>query len=285
MNYTINFNYANMHLHSTHSDGQFSPHHLAVLAKSLGYGGVVLTDHDVISGIPELMRVAKILGIESMPGVEFACKQWDAYFHILGFDFDIDNPELNEFVERLCEYRNNHTRALFEAGLKRGTLSGITWEEVVELNPGCRWFCNDQVRTAMVAKGLVRREEWGAVSKANFKSEYALSVPMEMASVEEAVYNIRNAGGIAVLAHPAGQYEYVDRLVEIGIQGLEVSHPSLSREEEIALRQKAKLNKLYMTGGTDHTGPMGGCMGAHAVPAYHGALEDDYLAIKNRIFS
>ncbi|NLA85529.1 MAG: phosphatase, partial [Clostridiales bacterium] len=81
MNYTINFNYANMHLHSTHSDGQFSPHHLAVLAKSLGYGGVVLTDHDVISGIPELMRVAKILGIESMPGVEFACKQWDAYFH------------------------------------------------------------------------------------------------------------------------------------------------------------------------------------------------------------
>ena len=259
------------------------PHHLAVLAKSLGYGGVVLTDHDVISGTLSLCGLPKYWHRKhARRGI---CMQAVGCIFNSGFDFDIDNPELNEFVERLCEYRNNHTRALFEAGLKRGTLSGITWEEVVELNPGCRWFCNDQVRTAMVAKGLVRREEWGAVSKANFKSEYALSVPMEMASVEEAVYNIRNAGGIAVLAHPAGQYEYVDRLVEIGIQGLEVSHPSLSREEEIALRQKAKLNKLYMTGGTDHTGPMGGCMGAHAVPAYHGALEDDYLAIKNRIFS
>jgi hypothetical protein len=129
----FNTNFANMHLHSTHSDGQFSPFHLAVLAKSLGYGGVVLSDHDVISGVPELMRVAKMQGLETMSGVEISCEQWGTNFHILGYDFDINNPELVAFIDRLCEYRNSHTRILFEAALERGSIKGITWQEVVEL--------------------------------------------------------------------------------------------------------------------------------------------------------
>jgi predicted metal-dependent phosphoesterase TrpH len=280
----FNTNFANMHLHSTHSDGQFSPFHLAVLAKSLGYGGVVLSDHDVISGVPELMRVAKMQGLETMSGVEISCEQWGTNFHILGYDFDINNPELVAFIDRLCEYRNSHTRILFEAALERGSIKGITWQEVVELNPESKWFCNDQVRYAMVAKGLVKRENWGPIFKENFKSPEALAIPMQMASVEEAVYYITKAGGIPIHAHPSGLIEYADKLMEIGIRGFEVCHPMLSKEEEETLRNIAKHNNLYMTGGTDHTGPMGGCMGKHAVPAFHGATLEDYMAIKNRIY-
>jgi len=99
-----------MHLHSTHSDGQFTPYQLALLAKSLGYRGVVLSDHDVISGVSELIRVARKLDMECMTGVEFCCKQWGEEFHILGYDFDINNEELRNFIKLLCQYRNEHTR-------------------------------------------------------------------------------------------------------------------------------------------------------------------------------
>jgi predicted metal-dependent phosphoesterase TrpH len=274
--------FANMHLHSTHSDGQFTPYQLAILAKSLGYGGVVLSDHDVISGVRELIRVAEKTGIESMSGVEFTCRQWGVGFHILGYDFDIDNKELITFVKRLCKYRNDHTRALLEAGLSRGTLKGITWQEVIDKNPENEWFCNDQVCRAMVDKGIIHKEDWEAINKVNFSYNSPYALPIEEASVEEVVEYIKKAGGVAVLAHPKNQYEYVDKLVELGIQGIEVCHPMLDEEDEKMFRRKAEQLKLYKTGGTDHTGPMGGCMGSYAVPAIHGALEDDYMAIKER---
>jgi predicted metal-dependent phosphoesterase TrpH len=285
MTYTIK--YANMHLHSTHSDGQYSPHHLAVMAKALGYGGVVLSDHDVISGVPELMRVAKIIGIESMTGVEFGCRQWDVGFHILGYDFDLEDPDMKKFVKVLCKYRNDHTRALFEAGLKRGTLKDITWEEVLKYNPKNEWFCNDQIENAMVAKGIILKDEWESIRKINFSTLSPHMIPIEEPSVEDAVKHIKKAGGISILAHPANKFEYVDGLLEIGIQGIEVCHPTFDgkEEEEIMFREKADKCNLYKTGGTDHTGPMGGCLSRHDRPlAFHGAGEDDFKAIKERRF-
>lgn len=281
-----NINFANMHLHSTHSDGQYTPYQLAILAKSLGYRGVVLSDHDVISGVHELMRVAQIAGIESMSGVEFSCEEWGMGFHILGYDFDIDNAEINRFVDRLCKYRNDHTKAILEAGLSSGALSGITWKEVMNLNPNNKWFCNDQVCNALVEKGIILKENWNLAdwhSMANVGTgNSSQTIALELASVKEAIEYIRKAGGVAVLAHPKNQYKYVEKLIDIGIQGIEVCHPMLDKEEQEAFRKKAENLKLYKTGGTDHTGPMGGCGGKYAVPAFHGAKEEDYLELKER---
>lgn len=283
MSFTSNF--ANMHLHSTHSDGQFTPYQLAVLAKSLGYRGVVVSDHDVISGVNELTHAAQKVGIESMSGVEFCCEQWGEEFHILGYDFDINNAELINFVERLCKYRNDHTRAIFEAGVSCGVLKDITWQEVRDLNPENEWFCNDQVCKALVKKGVIQKEDWRLedwhlIENNNFSGDSHSPISIELASVKEAIENIRKAGGIAVLAHPKNQYQYVGKLVDIGIQGIEVCHPMLNEEEQKAFRLKAEELGLYKTGGTDHTGPMGGCTGRYAVPVFHGALEDDYMELK-----
>lgn len=283
MGFTVKF--ANMHNHSPHSDGQYSPHHLAVMAKALGYKGVVLTDHDVISGVEELMRVAEKIGIEAMTGVEFTCIQWDVGFHILGYDFDLYDPDLIKFVDRLCTFRNDHTRAMLEAGLKRGTLKDITWDEVLLHNPENKWFCNDQVREAMVAKGVIKRDDWDPLRLINFSYNSPYALPMEQASVEDAIGHIKKAGGVPVLAHPAGQFEYVDQLIEMGIQGIEVSHPVFDGkpEEERMFREKADGCGLFKTGGTDHNGPMGGCISRHDRPlAFHGASEEEFRALKMR---
>lgn len=280
MSFALQF--ANMHLHSTHSDGQFSPYQLAVLAKSLGYGGVVLSDHDVISGVPEMLRAAEKLGLASMPGVEFTCRQWGVDFDILGYDFDINNPDLKAFVKRLCKFRNDHTKALLDAALMRGSLKDITWQEVVESNPENEWFCNDQVCRAMVAKSILRLEDWDPINDLNFSYTSPYALPIEKASLEEVIANIRSAGGVAILAHPKDQYEYVDRLVDLGLQGIEVCHPFLDAKSQMMFCEKAEQHKLYKTGGTDHYGPMGGYTGSYAIPAFHGISAEDYTLLKER---
>ena len=282
MSFTSNF--ANMHLHSTHSDGQFTPYQLVLLAKSLGYRGVVLSDHDVISGVSELLRVARKLDMECMTGVEFCCKQWGEEFHILGYDFDINNEELRNFIKLLCQYRNEHTRAIFEAGVSCGIYKGITWQEVVDMNPGIEWFCNDQVCNALVKKGIIHKEDWNLADWHAIRKDNSIPSSPKLVSAKEVIEYIRKAGGVAVLAHPKNQYEYVEKLVDLGIQGIEVCHPMLDEEDQKIFRQKAEELKLYKTGGTDHTGPMGGCSGKHAVPVFHGALEEDFMELKERIF-
>ena len=90
--------YANLHLHSTHSDAGFRPAHLCCLAKSLGYGALAVTDHEAISGIPELLACAKNNDIEAMTGVELYARLEDGehnpVYHIVGLDFDHKHPWL-----------------------------------------------------------------------------------------------------------------------------------------------------------------------------------------------
>ena len=64
--------YANMHTHSNHSDGGYSPEELAAAAKKEGYGAVVLTDHDNITGFAEMQKACQVLGLETVLGVEFS---------------------------------------------------------------------------------------------------------------------------------------------------------------------------------------------------------------------
>lgn len=64
-------NFANLHLHSTHSDAMFTPEQLVLLGKSLGYGALALTDHEVDSGVKEFRSIAKAEGLQTLTGVEF----------------------------------------------------------------------------------------------------------------------------------------------------------------------------------------------------------------------
>ena len=82
--------FANLHVHSTHSDGAFSPKELVRLAKEEGYGAVAMTDHDTATGCDELKEEAAAAGLMSVMGVEFSCTapELNANFHMVGFDFD-----------------------------------------------------------------------------------------------------------------------------------------------------------------------------------------------------
>ena len=120
--------YANLHTHSTHSDGGFSPRDIARMAKWEGYGAVAVTDHDTATGYPELKDECEKLGLETIFGVEFSSPskllegktEMAAYFHILGFDFDPEYPAMKEYLAGMSYRETEQTRFLFERAVSLG---------------------------------------------------------------------------------------------------------------------------------------------------------------------
>jgi len=272
--------FANLHLHSTYSDAGFTPRQLVLIAKSLGYGALALTDHETHGGVPEVIAAAKLEGLDCIPGVEFHCKG----FHITALDFDMNDPGINAFIKFRCEEYAEYTRKVFERGLKMGYYEGVTWDDVLDFCDEGSWICNDHLFNFFRRKKILAPAESSAdLRNKLYNNPEAKSFYPVLPSIGEIIGTIRKAGGIACLAHPYMQTQYVPELMELGLNGIEVSHPDLDPDPDpYAALKCADAYKLYKSGGTDHTGPMSCCGGKNAVPAYHGAEEEDYYIMKER---
>ena len=251
--------YANLHLHSTHSDGVFSPTEIVTVAKNEGYGAVAITDHDTASAYPELKAACEKEGLDCIFGVEFSVSL-PSYFHIIGFDFDPEYPEMKDYLEKMALRQTDNTKKCFDAAVERGSITGITWDEVLKYNVGIPWLCNNHVFRAMKAKGLVEESEYMAWFYNNFRDEMQKYPPCyDFLPLGEMVDLIKRAGGFAVCAHPnMNQLGKIDMLLEAGIEGLEVLHAELSNEERELSLKLCLENGLYISGGSDHSGLCGG---------------------------
>ena len=272
--------YANLHLHSTYSDAQFTPEQLFLIGKSLGYKAIALTDHETDGGVRPLMKYAKEQGgVDVISGVEFSGKYDGVSFHITALDYDMDDPAFRAFVKERCDQRAEATKFCVERGIKLGVIQGITWNDVLDNTPEGTWICIDSVINTLRAKHLPVPENLRADC---FKGAEVRAVAPPYATAEEVIKTIRKAGGVAALAHPYKQVQYVPALVEMGLNGIEVSHPH-SFENTCALAMEAaKTYNLYHSGGTDHTGPMSGCGNANAIPVFNGITEEEYIILKER---
>lgn len=289
--------YANLHLHSTHSDGVFSPTELVKVAKDEGYKALAITDHDTASAYPELKAACEKEGLDCIFGVEFSVTN-PSYFHIVGFDFDPEYPEMKDYLVDMAFGEREVTRLCFKEATENGNISGITWEEVLEFNKGIPWLCNNHVFRAMKAKGLIEESEymnWFLKNFQNQRGKYIKEVNISFKPLAELVDLIKRAGGFAVCAHPdMNQLGKIDMLVEAGIEGLEVLHAELSeKEQELALSICLERG-LYISGGSDHSGLCGGyydsfeseealkASNLYIEPLSSGVTEEHYLEIKTR---
>ena len=249
--------YANLHLHSIYSDGVYTPRELCEKARSLGYGAIALTDHDTFAGYGELAQAADELGLEHTVGVEFVAQAFGESFHIVGLGFDPENKALLRHSALLRENAMNKAKAKFEALASTKPFSFITWDEVVANAPEGATFCNEQIFASLAKRGLFSQEsfwDYFFIYKAMRVTYPKNSINI---SAEHVISLIRNAGGVAILAHPHGQTCYLERLVRLGLTGVECDHPELSDADKIAARAFAEKNSLYISGGTDHTGRLG----------------------------
>ena len=256
--------YANLHLHSTHSDGKYTPEELVKMAYDEGYRALSITDHDTITANEEGRYYAEKLGMEYIFGIEFTTIEG---YHIVGLDFDPNYPPMKKYLDDLATNETEQTRMVFELAQKNGNLLDITWQEVLDYNKGIRWLCNEHVFRAMQDKGLVTEKDYNEFFDVNFdKQRWQVPKYCDFLNKFEVIKLIREAGGIAIFAHPHVRLQYVDELMEAGLNGIEVYHPDLTAEEQREAMKIAYEKNLFVAGGTDHSGLCGGMYHTYKEP-------------------
>lgn len=287
--------YGNLHFHTEHSDNMRSVETVVKLAKEEGYKGLAITDHDTITGWGEFSEICKQEGMEYILGAEFYGMAFGVSFHLVSYDFDPENVLIKELLENGKIREQYKTRTRFELALKRGTIKGITWDEVVEYNKGINFLYHAHVSRAMEAKGVLTPEEKKTFRVTNFTSEAAPIPKLYKApDVKDVIEIVKGAGGVTFMAHPGYQNreEYMEGLIDLGVKGIELWHPSNDHETYETIAGLIEKHKLYTGGGTDHHGRMEGrpkfvpekeVNAVRSIPdAMFGVTEEHFRQLKER---
>lgn len=246
-----------LHTHTNKSDGTHSPEEQVRMAKQIGLAGIAITDHDTIAGWDEAIRVGDELGIMVIRGVEISTAWEQQDIHVLGYFF---HSPTADFRKRLEELRTVRTRRN-EQMIKRLQHLGIeiTMEEVhARKKDDAGNVGRPHIAEVMMEKGIVSSLT-EAFDKYLGRGAKAY-VQVERITPHEAVKMIKDAGGIAVLAHP-GLYRMdyiIDELVDHGLDGIEVFHADHTKEDEEKYEKIAQKYQLLITGGSDYHGERNG---------------------------
>ena len=283
--------YANLHTHSIHSDGKYSPRELVTIAKAEGYGALAVTDHDTVTANPEVAEYCRELGMEYIFGAEFT----SGPFHIVALDFDPEYPEMKDYLAKMVRRQQHETRTVLERAQEKGNLTGITWEDVVEHNRGISWLCNEHVFQTLKSKGLMCDRDYYDFYVTHFYRQRREVTPLhDFLAPKDMIRLIRDAGGIPILAHPHEQLDRVEELASYGLMGIEVYHPDMKPQEQRQALEIAYAKGLFISGGTDHSGLCGGIYSSfdnpeestyYLEPQSHGTLEEHFRELQNRKLS
>lgn len=287
--------FANCHNHSRFSDGAYWPEEIVALAKSYGYGAIMLTDHDTAAGQQRMKKAATDAGLLTMLGCEFSTTGFDgAVFHLLGYDFDPTHPKMQALLNDSALRATVHTKIVFDYAVECDRIKGITWDDVLSDFPENNFFCYTQVFFALRDRGILEDDDYPHFMKENFSNKATSQIEDKLFKAHSPTLPdvlavariIREAGGVPIIAHPHSQYKYTDELISGGVLGFEVRHPDLTDEECSLFRKLCDKNRLYKLGGTDHTGPLGGYMhrgGEYLAPINRGGTEyEDFMNLYER---
>lgn len=257
--------FVDLHAHSTASDGALAPAQAVEAAHAAGLAAFALTDHDTLAGIAEAQHRADTLGLELVAGVELSVHRGSEELHLLGLHI----RDVAALQDRL-EVVRGHRRGRAERIVERLNAAGVpvTLGAVLEAAAGGA-IGRPHVARALIAGGHVRDareafDRWLAAGRPAY-------VEKERLDLAEGIALVHAAGGLAVLAHPGsgGRRETIEPVVAAGLDGIEVRHPSHSREDEQRLTALAAHFGLVVSGGSDWHGAMQGSrvLGAMKVPS------------------
>jgi predicted metal-dependent phosphoesterase TrpH len=239
-----------LHLHTTWSDGLYTPAQLVELARRSGLAAIAITDHDTVAGIAEA-RAAAPAGPEIVPGVEITCLWRGRGLHLLGYFFREEDPALIECLQRLRTQRLGRFQEMAQRLRRQGL--AVPEEEVAALvNSGT--VGRRHLAALLVKGGQVRSEHEAFRRYLNDRGRATISVGLPL---PQAVAAVRAAGGVVALAHPSYDCNR-DRLAELvqqGLQAVEVEFPACSPRRSRQLRLWAAELGLAVSGGSDCHGP------------------------------
>lgn len=268
--------FVDLHTHSTASDGTLPPERVVEAAKRCNLAAIALTDHDSIAGVASARTAGDRLGIRVVAGCELSAFHDGHEVHLLALHL----TRLETLERRLEELRTlRHDRAEKIVAKLNALAIPITLEEVLQQANG------GAVGRPHVARALLAR---GAV--VDFKDAFmrylgsggSAFVPKARVSIADAIDIAHEAGGLAVWAHPAegGRRDRLEPLVNAGLDGVEVKHPSHSPDDVRSLQALADYFGLVVSGGSDWHGSSEGPrkLGNMNVPLAWLEKQDERLA-------
>lgn len=246
-----------LHCHSTFSDGSASPAELVALAGHAGLAALAVTDHDTTAGLDEARAAAASTDLEIIPGCEVSTNLDGRSVHVLGHGFREDDPGFQDLLTGVRDDREERNLKMLE---RLGELNmPLTLEDVVEHATG-DIVARPHFARAMVKRGYVSdtRQAFTRYLRDGGPAHVVVGRPRPV----DAVMAIRAAGGAASIAHPRqialgdddAWEAFFSELVDAGLAGIEVDHPSQDAEQRRYFGAWAKRFGLVWTGGSDFHG-------------------------------
>lgn len=239
---------ADLHLHSTYSDGCLRPSQLVAAADALGLSAIALTDHDSIEGIDEAMAAGSRIGLTVIPGIELSCSEPDLGYHILGYRLDYKSEPLLAKLAWLKEQRAQRARRII-AKLESNSI--YVCKERLDEIAGKGVIGRPHIATALVERGYAdNQSEAFNLFLTDGMPGYVERCRL---GVQAGINLIRAAGGIPVWAHPGKDFSLrrLQDLRQLGLQGVEVWHPDHSQAQMLWFADQAARAGLLVTGGSD----------------------------------
>ena len=246
---------ADLHCHTRLSDGSLGIEEIIVLAEKKGLKTIAITDHDCLVGTVRGKVIGQRHGVQLIPGVEFSSTYEEAKLNLHILCYLPDSPSM---LEGLCK-RNSlaRKRAAHIMMLQTAKRFPIATDFIVKCATGSTNLYKKHIMQALIECGYTDSFN-GDLYKELFTKESEnniLQVP-KYEPTKAVIDAIHEAGGIAILAHPfvTGCVDLIEDLAKLGLDGVEVVHPSANEEEQQNLRKIASKNKLIITGGSDFHG-------------------------------
>ena len=270
----MNQDRCDLHIHSDHSDGTFSPKDLIAEAERVGLSAIALTDHNTVTGLPSFLAAADKSHVEGIAGIEVSADYDGKELHILGLFLDEEYyDELVEFLRPMAENKERSNVALIQALADGGY--DITYEEVTA-ESGEAQFNRSHVAQVLTEKGYTSsiKEAFETVlsKKAGFYKQ------PERPSALDVIAFLKSIGTAVVLAHPFLSLTeeelraFLPSAIAAGLDGMEAIYSGYSEETTALARSIAREFGICESGGSDFHGgrkpdiSMGSGKGNLAVP-------------------
>ena len=242
-----------LHIHTTVSDGKFSPEEIVRKSAELGLSTIAICDHDSVDGITPALEAARgFPQLKIIPGVEISTFAPGNEVHVLGYFLDFNDPKLKTV---LANSRNSRLERAKEMIAKLSELDvHIDWQQVQQI-AGSGSVGRPHIAQAMLDKGYITS------FKEAFTKYIGLGGPAYVErhkiTPEEAVALITEANGLPVLAHPLTINQPEAMIAELkaaGLVGIEVYYNNYTKDERNTLARLADKYNLIATGGSDYHG-------------------------------
>lgn len=245
---------SDLHLHSVHSDGTEAPALVMAAAHRHGLRTAALTDHDTTSGWAEAADAATSLGMTLIPGMELSARhQWRS-IHLLAYLIDPDDPALRAMTDRIRSSRLDRARIMAD---RIAQDYDLRWDDILAQTTDGATVGRPHIADALVARGVVRDRAEAFAGILSPAGDYyvALYAPDPVTAVRL----ITGAGGVAVLAHPAGRAgllpePLLEDMLAAGLAGFELGHRENQAAAKRTLRRVADERGLIVTGSSDYHG-------------------------------